>query len=110
MSPYLRVNLVQQYKGKCALLYMNYSAIRGTYKITKLRHELTKDFSIVAISINPLTSRISNFFGLLVFIICVTLQRSIGHDAPSYPPQVKNHKKVKFSGRDISSLAVKGLS
>ena len=102
MSPYLRVNLVQQYKGKCALLDINYSAIEVHTKLQnysmQLRHELTKDFSTVAISINPLTSRISNVFGLLVFIICVTLQRSIGHDAPSYPPQVKNHKKVKFSG------------
>ena len=35
-------------------------------------------------------------------------QRSIGHEAPRYPPSIQVHRKVKFSRRDNSSLA-KGL-
>ena len=35
-------------------------------------------------------------------------QGSMGRDPPKYPP-VQDYKKVKFPGRDISSLAAKGV-
>ena len=37
-------------------------------------------------------------------------QGSIGFWAPRYPSAVPDHEKVKFLGRDNSSLVVKGLT
>ena len=55
---------------------------------------------------NPLTARIFTVFTGQ----CVT-QKSMGRGAPRGTHlRIQDHKKVKFLGQDISSLAVKGLN
>ena len=60
---------------------------------------------IIRLLINPLTARIFTVFGQFIRGQSVT-QRSMGREAPQY---ILVHKKVKFSRRDISLLAIKGL-
>ena len=60
------------------------------------------------IELNHLTVRIFTVFGQFIRGENVT-QRSIGCKAPRDPPHYPGPKKVEFSRRDISSLAVKGL-
>ena len=55
---------------------------------------------------NPLGARIFTEFGLIIRGQSVT-HGNMGCNPPRYRP--RNYQKVKFPGRDISSLAAEGL-